>query len=351
MDSRQLHILHNFHSSPTYYVEGYEESVDAFVVRKMSRQTYKSSSFLNNDLDTVDDLTDLLPHRETIEYFKTHPPPSHPLHFIFHFAFCGSTLLSRCLDYPGHTMVYKEPYFLHQVSSFARFPARDKFSIKDLLDFSLFCSQRTFQPSEVPIVKATDSCSNIVEHCLEGHPASKGIVLYNSLETFLLAMLKSERRRKYIRGMYERALGDLQMAGIHLQLNKSTLEDAEISGLVWFSLMHRYQKLLTTDACSLKSLEMQRFINHPADTLHQIAAYLQIALPWHLVEQNVRDAFRQNSKTPELPFEYDIYAKHQDSYRAKLATELSKGIKWVDQMRTMHPVGDQLHGDLFSIIK
>lgn len=38
-----------------------------------------------------------------------HTPDPGPLPMIFHVSFCGSTLLSRLLDVPGHALVYREP--------------------------------------------------------------------------------------------------------------------------------------------------------------------------------------------------------------------------------------------------
>ena len=43
------------------------------------------------------------------------PPPPAEVSFLFHSAFCGSTLLSQCLDVPGKRLVLREPQVLRQV--------------------------------------------------------------------------------------------------------------------------------------------------------------------------------------------------------------------------------------------
>ncbi len=48
--------------------------------------------------------------------FDAESIPLRPLRFIFHLAHGGSTLLSRALDYPGRSLVIREPFPLRQLA-------------------------------------------------------------------------------------------------------------------------------------------------------------------------------------------------------------------------------------------
>ena len=343
MDSRQADILAQLYQSPAFYIRGLDEGSRQLVLHHMSRSAYQDSSFLNKHLVGDDDLFDLLPLQETIHHHQTAAPPPKPVHFIFHFAFCGSTLLGRGLDFPGYTMVYKEPYILHQVSHFLRFPSLHNLPAEALLSLSLSAVQRTFSPSETPIVKVTDSCANLVESCLNRHHQSTGIVLYNTLDTFLLATLKAPERRRFIRSHIFRAAYDLKSAGIELTFKPDQLSDAELSGYIWFSLMHRYQALLQNPELSLKSLSMDRLTQEPTAVLKLLNTFMALNIPDSELEQMVTEgAFSTDSKFPDRTFDQQAYQLRQERYRIQVADEIQAGKDLVMQLKQQFPFNHEL---------
>ncbi len=349
MDEHQQDILHALFDSPTYFVRGLEEESKLLVLQKMNRQTYQSTSFLNERILPADDLYHVLPLKPTLAHFHQIAPPPRPIHFIFHFALCGSTLLSRCLDHPGYTMVYKEPDFLHQISCYLRFPKMYDFPYHELLAFCLACLQRTDQPAEVPIVKLTDSCSNLVADCLDFHQEAKGIILYSKLDTFLLATLKSKKRRAYIRGMYLRAKQDFASAGITLDQSKESLSDAQMSGYVWSSLMHRYRNRLTYSHKQLRSLRMESLLTRPEEVLRGVSDFMDLKLSAPLITSSIKDgAFSKNSKAPDLVFDSATYKAQRAAIQSELSAEINEGRAWVDQICAIHPLDDALPSPLIG---
>ncbi len=343
MDTLQQTLLDHLFDDATYYVRALERQQQQFVLQRMSRQAYQSSSFLNERLHADDDLFYLLPMQETLAYAESQPIGSQPLHFIFHFALCGSTLLSRCLDHPGHTMVYKEPELLHQLSCYMRWPADEPLPTEALLEFALACLQRTTSPGEIPIVKPTDSCSNLVPTCLSVHENARGVVLYSTLERFLTATLRTPRRRRFIKGMYSRAVDDFKAVGISADPGRASLADAEVSAFVWLSLMFRYRAWLNEANGSLLALPMHLWIERPVDVLKRLATFMSLKLPETLIEQTILSgAFTRNAKMTSRAFDQQSYAQQEEARQEALHSEITAGKSWAATFTQSHPIADTL---------
>jgi hypothetical protein len=95
------------------------ETVEAVCVR-MSRDTYSRSTFLDDRTISTDGEEHRVPVASVMDAFNANPPARRPVMFVAHTALCGSTLLSRCLDFPGVCLPYKEPYLLHNLSGIWR---------------------------------------------------------------------------------------------------------------------------------------------------------------------------------------------------------------------------------------
>ncbi|MEM8487627.1 MAG: hypothetical protein AAF564_18900 [Bacteroidota bacterium] len=342
MDTLQQSLLDHLFDNASLYVRALERRQQQFVIQEMSRQAYRSSSFLNERLHASNDLFYLLPMQETLAHFEAQAVKTHPIHFIFHFAFCGSTLLSRCLDHPGHTMVYKEPELLHQISCHLRWPS-EPLPDTALLNFAIYCLQRTVLPMEVPIVKPTDSCSNLIHACLSTHPNARGVVLYCTLDRFLSATLKSPRRRHFIRGMYSRAVDDFKAVGITFDPGKASLADAEVSAFVWLSLMFRYRNWLNMAEGRLLALRMQCWLEKPVAVLRHLSTFMALDIPRKLIEQTVESgAFTRDAKLTSRVFDQRAYAQQEEARQMKFHAELTAGKSWAEKFTRAHPLEDTL---------
>ena len=79
---------------PNWLAHRYDESQDAFHFVKLEREGHRAATFLTEEYIGAD-LPRLVVRRS--DAVAAAPPPA-PLHFIFHSAFCLSTLLARAAD-------------------------------------------------------------------------------------------------------------------------------------------------------------------------------------------------------------------------------------------------------------
>ena len=303
--------------APTMYLREIDfEGREALFLR-MNRDGYARSSFLDKRTITVDGNVYGVPLAMLLERFHEGRPPPRRINYIFHTAFCGSTLLSRCLDRTGVCLAYKEPFVLHQLSFVRRRGPRPEALSRPtpFLDLALALLGRSYEPDETPLVKPADSCTNLACEMLTAHPASAGLLLYARLDAFLVAMLKNHKRRRYVRSLVARARTDLDDSGHLPGIATGALSDAQAAAFVWIGLMRPYLDLLADDRLAVRSLDASVFFDRPAPTLEAAARlfglddirakvgheFCRVGCRSKMAEFQYFDTFKTLHKLPPLP--------------------------------------------------
>ena len=326
----------------------------AFTERKafffrVNRDFYTRVSFLGRRVVSEVDTMYRVPLMPVLARFRACAPLPRPMCFIFHTAFCGSTLLSRCLDRPGVCLAYREPRLIHQLSAVKRQnPTPEVPRPTPLLDVALALFARTYSASEVPLIKPTDSCINLAREVLTSHPASAGLLLYAPLEAFLLSMLKNRDRRRYLRRMIRRARHDLDAYGRLPGLDAEPLPDARVAAFVWIGLMVPYLDLLADEDLRVRSLEASVFYQHPEATLEAAARFFGLGLTPEDITAARHGIFTRHAKAPDRAFDKQAYDAAHQHLAYLLADEIRDGLAWAAEMTRHHPIPDVLPRPLLA---
>lgn len=314
----------------------------------MSRQTYADTSFLDARTIPTDGRAFRVSLGAVLDRFQSELPPLRATGFIFHTAFCGSTLLARALDKPGASLAYKEPFLLHQLAEARRLgvpeamPAPDG-SAPELIRMATALLSRTFAPAEVPIVKVTDSCGNLARELLEAHPGSSGILLHFHLGDFIVAMLKRPRRRAYMRRMTGRAAIDLRNDPDLASIKPDSLSDPQAAAYVWLALMRQYIALLEDQNLDVRSLDARVFYENPAQTIAAAARLFGIdILDAEARSIAVGPVFTRDAKNPAKPFDARAKRRSLEQQRQDLADEVAAGVAWSKRITAGRPIPDPL---------
>jgi hypothetical protein len=115
-------------------------------------------------------------------------PPGR-LHFIFHSAFCASTLLTRALDVPGLAMGLSEPVILNDAVGFRR-RGGDPRAVARLLSGSMTLLARPFAPDEMVVVKPSNILNPLAAAMLRLRPDARAVLLYAPLPIFLASVAR-----------------------------------------------------------------------------------------------------------------------------------------------------------------
>jgi hypothetical protein len=197
-----------------------------------------------------------------------------PARYIFHHAFSCSTLLARCLGRLGAAFIYREPAALTEL---ALIDIDDREFLNTEGGRTMFQAiaqlhRRTEFVGEQPVVKGCDLLTGIIERLLALAPGTRGLLLYSDMEPFVLACLKGESRREWMRNRVPLVLrwGAANPIGTQLQ----GMSDGELAACLWGTHMKIFKDLENRCGDRVLPLDCEALLTRPTRTLHEVAEFL-----------------------------------------------------------------------------
>lgn len=295
-------------ASPDYYLHSIEGD-DAIIV-PMDLAAYQRSIFLDRRISPAGEGGFRVPFAALGPVAAT--PPQ--LGWIFHVAHCGSTLLARALDElaGGANLVLREPLALRQLS-FARDPAQLKVVLASLA--------RRYPGGGRTLIKANVPVNFILPEIAVSDPAAPAILLKLDLPDYLLAILRSDQHRLWLRNIVGQLAAELGLAG--------DVSDAQAAAALWLGQMRRF--VAAADQMpNARSLDAEQFFGDPAATLLAAAALLGVDTTQAYVATLVAGPlFSTYSKRPDVAFDNTARLERRDHLAQALAGEIAQAQEWV----------------------
>ena len=216
------------------------------------------------------------------EALAARPERSPAPHFIFHSAFCCSTLLARALDLPGAAMGLKEPQILNELADAARAQALDA----DAFGLAVDLLRRPFSADERVVIKPSNVANLLAPALMNADEGSRAIFLYAPLPRFLGSVAgKGLWGRRWVRRLYAQLLRDTGLQFGFADAEQFELSDLQIAALAW--LMHHAQgaALISQFPARVRTLDSEAFLARRADALEALAAHFQLRLDPGQAEQ------------------------------------------------------------------
>ena len=253
-----------------------------------------------------------------------------PIYFIFHTAFCCSTLMLKALDVPGRTFGIKEPDVLINLAN--RFIQSDDRANRDRLTLVLRLLARPFEDGESIIVKPTNFANRLATPALEARPDSRAVLLYSDLRPLLRSILK--------RGMWGRIWGRRifwsAAAWSSLDLGFSEedtfiLTDLQALGLGWLMQMHHFAEVARRFGERVTMIDSADFLGDPAATLKRVSALFELGFDDSLISDVMNGpTFARHSKFSGQDYGQEEREADQSAAEAAHAEELEMVVKWVE---------------------
>ncbi len=184
-DGRRWRLAAECGCDPLWLADRYDPEQDAVNFRYVDRDGHRAATFLT-DKYLGTSISPVVVKRE--EALAAQPPQA-PIHFIFHSAFCCSTLLARAVDVPGVAMGLIEPVILSDIVGW-RQRGGDPRRIRQVLDGALTLLARPFTHGEAVVVKPSNVCNGLAEAMMALRPDSRALLIYAPLPLFLGSVAK-----------------------------------------------------------------------------------------------------------------------------------------------------------------
>jgi hypothetical protein len=250
-------------------------------------------------------------------------PGNAPVTFIFHTAFCRSTLLVRALEQPGISTGLSEPGI---IAGLAGAGASGQAAIGPVAGLLA----RPWGTGEAVFIKPTNHANMLAPALMRALPQARAVLMTNLLPSFLAAVVrKGMMGRRWGRQLY---LELMAYAGMDLGMDgreQFLMTDLQATALAWFLNQRFLAALASNFGDRVRVLDGDAFGRDPAATLAAVYAFAGKAVsPEQIAAIANGTVFARDAKTGE-----DYAAKSARdgaaTSSAVTADEIAKVSEWI----------------------
>lgn len=265
--------------------------------------------------------------------------PAAPLHYIFHSAFCCSTLLVRALDREATAMGLSEPVFLNDIISWRHRGPVDGARVAMVLDQGLSLLARPWQAGEAVIIKPSNLVNPLAPAMLGMKPQSKALLLHAPLQDFLGSIArKGLWGRLWVRDLFVK-LGREGLLDFGIQGEELLkLTDIQVAAICWLGQHRQFAQLAQQFAGRVRTLDSSLLMSRPAEAISAVGAHYNLELAPADIDAIVNGpAFTRNSKTGDSFSAAQRSADRDAGLRAH-ADEVEKVTIWANELARSHSI-------------
>ncbi len=247
--------------------------------------------------------------------------------YLFHTAFCGSTLLARALHAGPAAVSLKEPVAL---TTLTRLELMGSPRVDALLSRLLALLGRPWAPDGRVLVKPTNLVNRLMRPMLAMSPNARAILLYSSFREFLLSCFKKLPHAEVaVRWMAQLLIRD---SALQAELGLSGEEPfnlVESCALTYYAQLAIYADALAADREDrLRTLDMRAMLDRPAATVAASARWL--GMPDALVGLDARVAaeFSRDSKKSSREFDTGQREREKAELEQRYGETIERALAW-----------------------
>ncbi|QJU60822.1 hypothetical protein HL653_19535 [Sphingomonas sp. AP4-R1] len=165
---------------PEWIAHRYDPGHDAVHLLPVPRAQQRKATFLTDEYLPAG-LQPLIVRRR--DAAGALPAPA-PIHFVFHSAFCCSTVVANAFDLRGRSMGLKEPVILNDLIGWRRRGGEGP-DMAEVLDDALRLLARPFAQGESIVVKPSNAINALIAPILTLRPQAQALLLHAPLRTYL----------------------------------------------------------------------------------------------------------------------------------------------------------------------
>lgn len=251
-----------------------------------------------------------------------------PVHFVFHSAYCCSTLLAQALDHVGVASTLKEPVILNDLVGW-RHRGGDPARIGDVLDTALTLLSRAFVPGEAVVIKPSNVVNALAPAMLAMRPNARAILLYAPLHGYLTSIArKGMWGRLWVRELLAKQRVDgIVNLGFAAE-DYFRLTDLQVAAVGWIAQADLFAGLTALFPGRVRSLQSETLLAAPRECLASICEMFGASADAATIESLARSkAFGRNAKDGTAYQAADRDRDRSDG-AALHADEIDKVLAW-----------------------
>jgi hypothetical protein len=259
---------------PLWFADRYDPGHDAVHFRRLSRADHAAATFLTDEY---------LPRKAAVVVVRradalAAAPPAAPIHYIFHSAYCCSTLLARAFDAPGVAMGLKEPVLLNDLVGWKARGASPA-DLAAVLDAGLSLFARPFAPGEAVIVKPSNVANGLASAMLTVRPAAHALLLHAPLKVYLGSIArKGMTGRLWARDLLVKQIRDgTQWPGMTAE-DFIGQTDLQAGAIGWLAQHALFSRLATRFPDRVRTLDSETLMADPAAAMAALGTLFGVAL-------------------------------------------------------------------------
>lgn len=286
--------LHDVMTDAQWLAHRYDPSHDAIHMLPVARERHAAVPFLTDEYLAADAQPLVLRRAEAM----AQTPPAAPIHFIFHSAYCCSTLLAAAFDLPGTAMGLKEPVLLNDIVGWRHRGANGP-DVARVLDNALALLARPFGAGEAVVVKPSNVVNPLIPAIMAMRPAARALLLHAPLDAYLGSIArKGMWGRLWVRDLFQKLLRE---GAVDLGIAPSdylALTDIQVAAAGWLAQQAQFQRLAEKLGARVKTLDSETLIARPAKSLKALATLFGLTIDDARIDAIVTGPiFERNAKT------------------------------------------------------
>lgn len=257
-----------------------------------------------------------------------------PARFIFHVGHCGSTLLSRLLQFTADTQCLREPLPLRVLAKdFADAgDGRSFLTHQSRIERLKILSKMWGRGAQYTVIKATSICSDLLPHIHSIEGGTKSVFVYNRAETHVATLLAGENALLDLKGFAQIRLQRVQQnTGLNIDLNE--LSTGQLAALSWLSETTSVTQSLKKHSEQVETLDFETFISDPEASLTRVLQFLEIPADEDVVQKAIQSPVLQTySKAPDVQYNAQTRATILSDSRSKFGKEITAARTWLEEL-------------------
>ncbi|WP_082472526.1 hypothetical protein [Sphingomonas sp. Leaf357] len=279
---------------PAWLPHRYDPSQDAIQFLPVPRAMHQQVTFITDEYLPKGLASIVLPRTQA----KIGTPSEAPLHFVFHSAFCCSTMLARAFERPGWAMGLKEPVILNDIVGWRRRGGQGA-DMATVLDDVLALLARPFAPGEAVIVKPSNIVNCLAAAILTLRPNARAVLLHAPLRTYLGSIArKGMDGRLWVRTLLQGLMDDKLVDFGFTPRDYLGLTDMQAAAVGWLAQQGLFARLIEQFGPKrVATIDSAAVTGDPSATMRALATLFGLPLEVATLDEILAGpAFTRHSK-------------------------------------------------------